>query len=164
MLQYDLLRQRLIDDLQSVGCPCNFELRIRDYSKTFYGCYRPQTNRVYLYYFEDEEKTKPFSYEHLLDKAVHEACHAQQWNDPDFVRVKGVMHDSEFYSLYNMYTNRLEERKRIVEKVSTISNQSMEWVRGRSVQPVQHSFSNTDIGAPARSSSGVLRVACKRRV
>lgn len=113
---YEDLKARLLQDLQDAGVPLCFELCIKDYSKTLYGCYRTKTNRVYLYYWEDSAKTKHYTYEHLLEKAVHEAVHAQQWHDPSFIRVRGVMHDEEFYSLYEMYMTRIRKKVYYEEK------------------------------------------------
>ena len=146
-----------MEDLVSIGIPIFFELIIKDYSKSMYGCYRPDTNRVYLYNFEDKDLTTPYSYEHLLRIAVHESVHAIQWNDPDFVRVKGVMHDDEFHKMFDYYMGIAKE---------VVFNESCEEAVAKDdsifVQPIKGFAVPNNFNRPSRTSSGVLRVACRR--
>ena len=102
------LHHRLLTDLRRVGIADKFELNLRPYSKTYYGRYDPNQNRITLYVFEDKECTKLMKYKDLLLTLVHEAVHCIQWNDPTFIRRKGVMHDAEFYRLYNSYSDRVK--------------------------------------------------------
>lgn len=106
--KYEKLRDEILKWLDKIGIPVDtFELIIKDYSKTYYGCYRTKTNRVYLYYYPDEECTKPYSFGKLMCTAIHEACHVIQHHDPNYVRVRGVMHDDEFNRMYLYYANKL---------------------------------------------------------
>lgn len=162
-MPYETLRRSILTDLSAIGCFSNFDLCIKDYSKTFYGCYRPNTNRVFLYYYDDPDKTIPYSYDHLLDKAIHEAVHAQQWNDPNFVRVRGVMHDEEFYALYNLYTKRAK-KLRNHEKVCTDDAKAMERLSVVSFSDFQGRIVRANTGTNSSPAGRVLRVACRRRV
>lgn len=100
------LYYRLLTDLRKVGITVSFDLVLRPYSKTYYGRYDPNTNRVILYVYEDKERTQVTKYEELLMTLIHEAVHCLQWHDESFVRRKGVMHDAEFHRLFNMYKDK----------------------------------------------------------
>lgn len=160
--KYELMRVRLLRDLSAVGVPVDlFDLFIKDYSATYYGCYRTKTNRVYLYAYEDKDLTTMYNYDHMLEIALHEAVHAIQWHDASHIRVKGVMHDAEFWQAYNMYTTRLKERNYVqtakeTAKVLGDSHQS-------SVHYLYRGVECSDTGAVARPNNRVLRIACKRR-
>lgn len=97
-----ILRNRIHHDLKALGVDTeSFELVLKPYSKTYYGSYVPEKKRVILYVFEDSERTTLFSYESLFSTAVHEVVHHIQWSNPEWKRVKGIMHDAEFYKTYN---------------------------------------------------------------
>lgn len=100
------LYHRLLSDLQKVGIYKNFILELRPYSKTYFGRYDPNLNKVVLYVYEDKSCTKLLKYEDLLMTLIHESIHSIQWHDKSFVRRKGVMHDAEFYRLLNKYEDR----------------------------------------------------------
>lgn len=105
----DLVRElhhRLLFDLRKVGITERFELELKPYSKTYYGRYDPNTNKVTMYVYENKECSRLISYEGLLLTLIHEAIHCIQWHDKSFVRRKGVMHDAEFHRLYNWYSDR----------------------------------------------------------
>lgn len=102
------LYHRLMKDLSSIGLNESFTLKLKPYSKTFYGRYDPNKNTITLYVYEDEGCSKLFPYKELLLTLIHEAVHCIQWHDESFVRVKGIMHDAEFYRIYNKYKVRAE--------------------------------------------------------
>lgn len=102
------LYHRLLKDLRSVGIKQQFTLDIRGYCQDYFGKYDPNTNKVILYPFEDRGCKIMYSYEELLLTTLHEAIHCMQWQDPKFVRYKNVMHDSQFYSLYNHYEDKIK--------------------------------------------------------
>lgn len=157
MSKYAILQNRIVNDLITIGVPISFELIVKDYSKSFYGCYRPNTNRVYLYYYEDEECSTPYSYEHLFKIAVHESVHAMQWNDPNYVRVRGVMHNEEFRALFEHYMCLAKElvfREDLKDDTEEVHATLVIPFKGRVV------YSNTC--GPSHSSNRVLRVACRR--
>ena len=105
------LKQRLLSDLSAVGVNTeeSFELVLKDYSKSYYGRYYPDKKRVVVYVHEDRDLNKQFPYEQLFSTALHESVHHIQWCDPNYKRAKGVMHNPQFYALYN----RLMRKHRI---------------------------------------------------
>ena len=100
------LYHRLLNDLQKIGITDNFSLELRPYSKTYFGRYDPNSDRITLYVYEDESCSNYIKYEELFITLIHESIHCIQWHDKSFVRRKGVMHDAEFYRLYNYYCNK----------------------------------------------------------
>lgn len=100
------LHHRLLLDLKRIGVTVSFDLELRPFSKTYYGRYDPNVNKVTLYVYEDKECTKMLSYEKVFLTLIHEAVHCIQWQDKSFVRRRGVMHDTEFYQLFNMYSDK----------------------------------------------------------
>lgn len=105
----DLLQElyhRLIQDMTRVGITIDFDLELKSFSKTYYGRYDPNSNKVTVYIYEDKSCTRMYSYEDILMTTIHEAVHSLQWHDKSFVRRKGVMHDADFFRLYNMYSDK----------------------------------------------------------
>lgn len=100
------LYHRLIKDMKSLGVPTDFILELKPYSKTYYGRYDPNSNKVTVYIYEDKSCTRMLRYEDILLTSIHEAVHSIQWHDKSFVRRKGVMHNTEFYRLYNSYCEK----------------------------------------------------------
>ena len=100
------LHHRLLTDLRKVGIGESFNLELRPYSKTYFGRYDPNINKVILYVYEDKSCSKYLKYEDLFMTLIHEAIHCIQWHDPSFVRRKGVMHDAEFHRLFNEYKDK----------------------------------------------------------
>lgn len=103
---FSSLINQLKQDMTQIGIHQEFDLEIRPYSKRLYGQYLIKSNKVVLYYYRDSSKSKPYLYKELLLTAVHEAVHAIQWNDPLFIRCKGVMHDADFYRMCSVYSDR----------------------------------------------------------
>lgn len=100
------LYHRLLSDLKKVGINESFKLELRPYSKTYYGRYDPNVDKVTLYVYEDESCSRYIQYEDLFMTLIHEAIHCIQWHSESFVRRKGVMHDAEFYRLFNEYKDK----------------------------------------------------------
>lgn len=107
------LEYRLLSDLQALNLPVNeVELQIRPFSKTYYGRYLPVYEEsnvlpiVRIYPFADEKNEKLLDYEEILKTTIHELCHHIQYMDKSFVRLKGCMHNEQFWRLYNHYCNR----------------------------------------------------------
>jgi hypothetical protein len=93
---YATLAKRLYRDIRVLGLPTDFTLEIRGYSKTKFAMYEPHNRKVILYPLQSTEGKK-YSYTTLLMQTVHEALHHYQWwHDPNFIRVKGVMHNLQF--------------------------------------------------------------------
>ena len=105
------LWRKLILDIRDLGLPINdVDLCIRPYSKIYYGNYYPQYDsdikpRVYVYPCKNR-KGELYDYDFILDTVIHEMVHHVQHTSPDFVRLKGVMHNQEFWQLYNRYIYR----------------------------------------------------------
>ena len=100
------LHHRLLTDLRKVGINESFRLELRPYSKTYFGRYDPNVDKVTLYVYEDKSCTRYIKYEDLFMTLIHEAIHCIQWHDNTFVRRKGVMHDAEFYRLFSEYKDK----------------------------------------------------------
>lgn len=105
--------QELIDklgrDLKLVGLPVEeVEIRLaKRYSKTYYGMYYPATEKypthMRLYPYRVKGSNLMYPYEKILGTAIHEMCHHLQYSAPDFAPKKGVVHNEEFWKLYNDY-------------------------------------------------------------
>lgn len=107
-----LLQCLILKDLSNLGIDCtSFELLLKPYSKTYLGRYFTLKKRVVVYVYKDKERTTVFNYKDLIDTTIHEVCHHLQWSDPEYTRVKGVMHNNEFWKLYNSYISRLEKSR-----------------------------------------------------
>lgn len=106
------LYNRLHCDLQLLRLPVDeVSLSFRPFSKTYYGRYFPVHDRVdilpriFIYPYEDT-KGNFMPYDMILRYTVHEFCHHIQYVDKNFERLKGVMHDTKFWQLYNHYVSR----------------------------------------------------------
>lgn len=100
------LSNRLMTDITSLGLNDGFELEIRPYSKTYFGVYNPNCDKIVLYVYEDKNCKHLYPYWNILVTFIHEIAHHIQWTDPDFVRVQGVMHNEQFYRIFNRYKER----------------------------------------------------------
>ena len=100
------LYHRLLRDMRAIGIPLNFTFELKPYSKTYFGRYDPNSDKITVYVYEDKSRTRMMSYKDILLTSIHEAVHSIQWHDQSFVRRKGVMHNAEFFRLYNMYSDR----------------------------------------------------------
>ena len=105
------LKMQLEEDLYKLGLPVEkVVLSVRPYSKSYYGRYFPVKSdsdvkpRVFVYPYKDEN-CGLYSYDTILETAIHELVHHLQYTNPNFKRIKGVMHNEEFWLLYNHYTN-----------------------------------------------------------
>ena len=105
------LRQRLLNDLMTLGIDTKgFELVLRPFSKSYYGRYLPKTKKVFVYVYADKELNSLYPYEQLFRTVLHEVVHHIQWSSSEYVRVKGIMHDEEFYKLYNKLLSKHKEK------------------------------------------------------
>lgn len=103
-MNFEVLEQLLTNDIKKLGIVSEFNLRVRPYSSQNYGTYKPKYNMITIYAYSDKDCKKLYSYQQLLLTSVHEAIHCRQYADPNFKRVKGVMHNPEFYRLYKIYS------------------------------------------------------------
>lgn len=105
------LKDKLLSDLTMIGLPADeVELKIRPYSKSFYGRYYPSDDRrvkpkIHVYPYNSDGSLMNYNsiFSHCV---VHEFCHHVQYSDGSWVRRKGVMHDVQFWKLYNHYMHR----------------------------------------------------------
>lgn len=109
------LKTKLLSDLSMINLPiCEVKLYIRPFSKTFYGRYFPVYDdkkvspKIYIYPYENEDGDL-MEYDTILETAIHEFCHHVQYTSGSFVRSKGVMHDPQFWRLYNHYIERAKK-------------------------------------------------------
>ena len=115
------LYNRLVLDLHSLKIPVEeVDLFLRPYSSTYYGRYFPTYDeritkpRLFIYPYKNKEGEFE-DYSSILDTAIHEMVHHIQYTSPSFVRVKGVMHDPNFWKLYNRYINKAKQMNLIKE-------------------------------------------------
>lgn len=106
------LHTKLLSDLSQLNLPVyEVDLFLRPFSKTFYGRYFPVYNdkevrpKIYIYPYENTNEDL-MTYDKILETAIHEFCHHIQHTSGSFIRNKGVMHDTQFWRLYNHYINR----------------------------------------------------------
>lgn len=105
------LQHRLLFYVKLLKLPLDeVDLFLRPYSKTYYGRYFPVTDsslsvkpKIYIYPFE--ENGTIMSFDKVFSTVVHEFCHHIQYVS-GYKRIKGVMHDSQFWQLYNYYIEK----------------------------------------------------------
>lgn len=115
------LQHRLFSDLRDLRLPVDeVEVFFRPFSKTYYGRYFPATQtcgaKMHIYPLASPDGAM-LDYDTVLDTAIHEFCHHIQYAD-GLVRVKGVMHNEQFWRLYNHYKTRAREMRLIERCVS----------------------------------------------
>ena len=109
------LQIRLLSDLSHLNMPIDeVDLFIRPFSKTLYGRYFPVYDekdikpKIYIYPYEN--KCGDFmNYDTILGTAIHEFCHHIQYASGSYVRSRGVMHNTQFWKLYNHYVERAKK-------------------------------------------------------
>lgn len=95
-------------DLKKIGLyDSSVEIKIRPFSKTFEGRYFIKSQRIFLYPYDREGR---YDYAEVFKTLVHEMIHHLQYQNPSYERVKGVMHNAEFYKLYEHYIKKARER------------------------------------------------------
>lgn len=104
------LKDNLEEDLKKLGLPLT-KIVLLPYSKTFFGQYFPQKGEIRIYIYKDEEHNYRYTYDEIMCTLIHEVIHYIQYKDPDFVRYKGIMHDTDFHMKYNFYKNKYLEMK-----------------------------------------------------
>lgn len=119
------LKARLLSDLSLLNLPVDeVDLSIRPFSKTYYGRYFPVYDdkqirpKIYIYPYENT-KEDLMSYDQILGTSIHEFCHHIQYASGSFVRNKGVMHDTQFWKLYNHYIERAKKYQLIGGEVNS---------------------------------------------
>lgn len=106
ILDKDNLRTRLMSDIKVLGLPTDFILDIRGYSKTYHGRYDIKSSTVIIYPIRYKESKLAYNYSKLLRETIHEVIHHYQWKHTEYKRIKGIMHNPEFYELENWYIRK----------------------------------------------------------
>lgn len=104
---------RFVKDLSLLNFPEVMDkatLMIKPYSKSFYGRYFLKDNRIVVYLYRDKDKPTPYNYKELFKTLIHECCHHIQYTGENYIRRKGIMHDSDFWRLYNHYIDEAIEK------------------------------------------------------
>ena len=101
MSEYANMRRRLISDLKIMGLSTDSELVLRPYSKTQWGYYDPNADRIVLYVYADRKCISLADYETIFKVFLHELVHSFQWKSSKWKRLYGIMHDTEFYVILN---------------------------------------------------------------
>lgn len=104
------IEQKIMRDLETLGLPLDFNLKMKGYSKCYYGRYDPRTEVITLYPL-DEDKKSYMDYDTIIKTAIHECIHHYQWkHDKSFKRVRGVMHDAKFKKMERDYFQSAYEK------------------------------------------------------
>lgn len=111
-MNHEELKTKLLSDLSLINLPVDeVNLFIRPFSKTYYGRYFPVYNeeeimpKIYIYPYENK-RGDLMHYDLILETAIHEFCHHIQYASGSYERIKGVMHNPQFWKLYNLYHER----------------------------------------------------------
>ena len=105
-LSEEELYHKLLCAMKQLKLPVDeVSIKIRPYSKTYYGRYFPERHCIFIYPYEDT-KGNFMCFTKILSTAVHEMAHHIQHQDPNFKRQKGVMHSPKFWELYNHFIDR----------------------------------------------------------
>lgn len=122
MINKQTLYKRLDSHLRELGLPVDeVDLLIRPYSSTYYGNYYPSLDpevkpRIFIYPYSNKKGTALYPYSQILSTTIHEWIHHLQYRDPNFVRIKGVMHNPEFWRLYHQYMKQAYEKNLIAKE------------------------------------------------
>lgn len=112
------LSKKLYKDLELLGLTprkLNYDLEFKNYSKRYYGRYiRKKVDgevvaRILVYIFRNKYCVTFYDYKDIISTTIHEICHHLQYEDENWHRKRGVMHDKEFWDLYNHYMNKYFE-------------------------------------------------------
>lgn len=107
----DALLNKIISDLKLMGLELRLPIILRPYSKTMWGYYDSNDGKIVLYVYRDKFKKRGFIHYNILFRTIlHEYVHALQRNSSVWKRYNGIMHDSEFWKIYNNLTALAVER------------------------------------------------------
>ena len=100
------LYQKLMTDLEKLKLPIDeVTIELRPFSLTYYGRYFPNKQKIYVYPYDNEEG-EFMKYSDILCTVIHEMVHHIQHQDPNFKRKRGIMHNPQFWQLYNHFVLR----------------------------------------------------------
>ena len=103
------LESKLLSDLREMGVVIHSRLDLRAYSKTMWGCYYCDRDLIRVYVYEDRGKKRLIPYPLILKTVLHEYTHSLQHKSSSYKRRKGLMHDGNFYLIYNNLLKRAEK-------------------------------------------------------
>lgn len=105
------LYKRLLEDLSLLDIDLSgVEIVFRPFSKTMDGYYDPNKNIIVLYVKAEKNGKEFLPYNDILVTALHECTHYIQWSDPNFKRVKGVMHNAQFYKILHSLVDTMKKK------------------------------------------------------
>lgn len=105
MKELEYVQHKLYKDLSKIGIYLNSNLKIKNYSKTQWGNYNPNTDTITIYVFAEKECMTLIEYGELFKTLLHEYVHSLEWGSSNWLRLKGVMHDPLFHRMYNYLEN-----------------------------------------------------------
>lgn len=106
----DALHDKIIFDLKLMGLDVRLPIVFRPYSKTMWGYYDAVKDCIVVYAYSDKSHKRMVHYNILFRTVLHEYVHALQRKASAWKRYRGVMHDAEFWRIYNSLTSIAVER------------------------------------------------------
>ena len=106
----DALLNKIISDLKLMGLNLRLPIILRPYSKTMWGYYDADKDWIVLYAYSNKSRTRFVHYNILFRTILHEYVHVLQRKSSVWKRYNGVMHDAEFWKIYNYLTSLAVER------------------------------------------------------
>lgn len=108
---------KLLSDLRSIDIPVDeVNVFFRPYCKSYWGRYFPLADydkglkpKIYIYPYALDGLF--VNYSKIFETAVHEFCHHKQYTDKTFKRKSGIMHNTQFWELYNLFMQRAKNLK-----------------------------------------------------
>lgn len=95
------MEKRIAKDLLKMGLVVRSDITLRPYSKTMNGYYDPNTDLIVVYVYDDRDNELYADYNMIFCTVLHEYVHSLQHRSSKWRRRKGVMHDVEFWVIYN---------------------------------------------------------------
>ena len=71
------LLNNIYSELKGIGLPTDVTIELRGYSKSYFGTYDPNKNKIVIYILDEEGKVYPK--EEYMDTILHEMIHHYQW-------------------------------------------------------------------------------------
>lgn len=106
-MNFDRIKEEIYRELINIGMPTDVDIVIKGYSKSDYGNYNPNLKRITLFILDENGEIYPKR--EYMDTVIHEMVHHYQWNHTVYRRIKGIMHNAEFYKLFNTYYKLWED-------------------------------------------------------
>lgn len=104
------LLKRIKSDLKLMGLDVRLPIILRPYSKTMWGYYDVSKDWIVLYVYSNKSHTRFVHYNILFRTILHEYVHVLQRKASAWKRYEGIMHDTEFWKMYNYLTSLAVER------------------------------------------------------